>query len=72
MCGLTFGEWQSIEGGRKAGALDVKIDKIARGLDYDRDWLMWGQPNLTATFDQKPSRSRRPQKDATFSLPKAS
>lgn len=46
-CGLTFGEWQSIEAGRKAGELDIKVDKIARGLDYDRDWLMWGVSTRT-------------------------
>lgn len=41
-CGLTYGEWQSIEAGRRAGQLDVKVDKIASGLGYDRNWLMWG------------------------------
>jgi len=44
LCGLTFGEWQSIEDGRGARQLDVKISKIADGLRYDRDWLMWGGP----------------------------
>jgi transcriptional regulator with XRE-family HTH domain len=43
-CGLTFGEWQSIENGAEARGLDRKIDKIAAGLNYDRDWLMWGGP----------------------------
>lgn len=43
-CGLTFGEWQSIEDGRGVRQLDVKIAKIAQGLNYDRDWLMWGGP----------------------------
>jgi transcriptional regulator with XRE-family HTH domain len=46
-CGLTFGEWQGIENGAAARGLDKKIDKIARGLDYDRDWLMWGGPLAT-------------------------
>ena len=43
-CGLTFGEWQGIEDGRKVGELDRKVSLIADGLDYDRDWLMWGGP----------------------------
>lgn len=43
-CGLTFGEWQSIEDGRAAGNLDLKVAKIANGLHYDREWLMWGGP----------------------------
>lgn len=43
-CGLTFGEWQGIEGGADARGLNSKIEKIARGLGYDRDWLMWGGP----------------------------
>lgn len=43
-CGLTFGELQSIENGAEARGLNSKIDKIARGLGYDRDWLMWGGP----------------------------
>lgn len=47
-CELTFGEWQSIEAGRKAGQLDVKIDRIARGLGYDRNWLMWGGGDRTS------------------------
>lgn len=46
-CGLTFGEWQGIEDGRKVGGLDVKVRKIAAGLGYDRDWLMWGGPLST-------------------------
>lgn len=44
MCGLTYGEWQSIEAGRKAGSLDQKVTRIAKGLRYDRDWIMWGGP----------------------------
>lgn len=43
-CGLTFGEWQSIENGAAARGLNVKVQKIAEGLGYDRDWLMWGGP----------------------------
>lgn len=43
-CGLTFGEWQGIEDGRKVTELDRKVAQIADGLDYDRDWLMWGGP----------------------------
>lgn len=44
MCGITFGEWQGIEGGAQARSLNVKVAKIATGLGYDRDWLMWGGP----------------------------
>lgn len=43
-CGLTFGEWQSMELGRAARRLDVKIKQIAMALGVDRDWLMWGGP----------------------------
>lgn len=44
LCGITFGEWQSIEDGRSARGLDEKVLAIARNLDVDRDWLMWGGP----------------------------
>jgi hypothetical protein len=44
MCGLTYGEWQSIEDGRGVRQLDVKVAKIAQGLRYNRDWIMWGGP----------------------------
>lgn len=47
-CGLTYGEWQSIEAGRRAGELDIKVDKIARGLGYDRNWLMWGTSDISS------------------------
>ena len=50
LCGLTYGEWQSIEDGRGARQLDVKVDKIARGLDYDRNWLMWGTSDISSRF----------------------
>lgn len=41
-CGITFGEWQSMEAGRSARSLDIKVAKISAALGYDRDWLMWG------------------------------
>jgi transcriptional regulator with XRE-family HTH domain len=44
LCGLTFGEWQGIEDGRAATSLDQKVIKIAAGLGYSREWLMWGGP----------------------------
>lgn len=44
LCGLTFGEWQSLENGARARGLNEKIAAIANGLGYDRDWLMWGGP----------------------------
>lgn len=43
-CGLTFGEWQSIEAGREARGLDHKLPLIADGLGYDRYWLAFGGP----------------------------
>jgi transcriptional regulator with XRE-family HTH domain len=43
-CGLTFGEWQGIEDGRDARGIHLKVEKIATGLGYSRDWLMWGGP----------------------------
>lgn len=47
-CGLTFGEWQSLEDGRGARQLDIKVDRIAKGLGYDRNWLMWGRGDRTS------------------------
>lgn len=43
-CGLTFGEWQSMEDGRQARGLNSKIQRIALGLRVNRNWLMWGGP----------------------------
>jgi len=43
-CGVTFGEWQSMESGRQARALDQKVAKIAAALGVSREWLMWGGP----------------------------
>ena len=42
--GLTFGEWQSLEDGRSARGLDVKVGRISTTLGVDREWLMWGGP----------------------------
>lgn len=50
-CGLTFGEWQGLEGGADVRGLDRKVDKIAEHLKYDRDWIMWGGP-LQGEADQ--------------------
>lgn len=41
-CGISFGEWQSMENGADARALDRKIACIVEAFDVDRDWLMWG------------------------------
>ena len=46
--GLTFGEWQSLEDGRAARGLDVKVARISAALRVDRDWLMWGGPLTNA------------------------
>lgn len=40
--GISYGEWQSMEKGAQSRGLDQKVTKIAEGLGYDRDWLMWG------------------------------
>ncbi len=42
LCGMTPREWQGIEEGREVRRIDVKVASIARGLGYDRDWIMWG------------------------------
>lgn len=49
--GLTYGEWQSLEDGRAAKALDEKVVKIARAFGVDRDWLMWGKRGETESPD---------------------
>lgn len=41
--GLGYGDWQSLEDGRAARNLDVKVKAICLALGVDRDWLMWGQ-----------------------------
>lgn len=43
-CGLTYGEWQSIENGREARGLPRKLTKISDATGYDLNWLMWGGP----------------------------
>ena len=48
-CGVTYGEWQSMELGRAARALDVKVAKISDALGVDRDWLMWSRPRQLAS-----------------------
>lgn len=53
-CGLTFGEWQSIEAGRKARGLDEKVAKISDSLGVDRMWLMWGGPLGTGPYPGGP------------------
>lgn len=42
--GVPFGTWQGMESGRDTRALDRHIAKIADASGYDRDWLMWGDP----------------------------
>lgn len=48
-CGLTFGEWQSLEDGRQARGLDHKVARISDGLGVDRDWILWGSPAQLAS-----------------------
>ncbi|SID46392.1 Uncharacterised protein [Mycobacteroides abscessus subsp. abscessus] len=55
-CGLTFGEWQSMELGRAARRVNVKVRQIAMALGVDRDWLMWGGP-LAPEDDADPTGS---------------
>ncbi len=40
--GIPVHQIQSIEDGRAARGLDVKVKKIALALGVDRQWLMWG------------------------------
>lgn len=40
--GIPYGSWQSMEDGRQARALDVKVTQISEALGVDRNWLMWG------------------------------
>lgn len=47
-CGLTIGEWQSIEDGRAARDMPRKLRQISRGLavngvPVDINWLLWGE-----------------------------
>lgn len=42
MTGVPYGSWQSMEDGRQARALDVKVTQISEALGVDRNWLMWG------------------------------
>ena len=48
-CGLTFGEWQSLEDGRCARGLDRKVTAISQGLGVDRDWIIWGSAAQVAS-----------------------
>ena len=41
-CGIPYGSWQSMEDGRQARGLDLKVARIADALGVDRTWLMWG------------------------------
>lgn len=52
-CGITYGEWQSMENGADARGLDRKLRAIADGLGVDRDWLVWGGP-LADPFAPRP------------------
>ena len=42
LVGIRPSQVQSIEDGRTARALDVKIRQIAMATGVDKDWLMWG------------------------------
>lgn len=54
-CGITFGEWQSMESGRQARALDQKVAKIAAALGVSREWLMWGGPLAASAIGRYPA-----------------
>ena len=60
-CGLTYGEWQSMEDGRAARDLPAKVARISLALDVDRDWLMWGGPLVA----QEPTESDAPRRSTT-------
>lgn len=62
-CGINPKTWATWENG-KATPRDgmTTIDKIARGLEYERDWLAWGGPlasEPTGPGGRKAGRGRR-------------
>jgi transcriptional regulator with XRE-family HTH domain len=45
LSGIPFGQWQGLEDDeRHPRALDVKVQRIVRAFNVDRDWLIWGGP----------------------------
>lgn len=63
MCGITYGEWQSMENGRDARGLPAKLKKISAVTGYDLDWLLWGGPlgAPSSGDDDTPNGVRRPR-----------
>lgn len=57
-CGVTFGEWQSMEMGRKARGLDEKIWRIAQASGFSAQWLMWGGPLGPTEYGETSAVSR--------------
>lgn len=42
-CDLDDGSWSNWERGAQPRNMAEVVEKIHRGLNADRDWLMWGQ-----------------------------
>ena len=57
ICGISFGEWQSMENGARARGLDEKVARIAAGSGYDPIWIMWGGPLRAPEPSPSPTRS---------------
>lgn len=51
-CGITYGEWQSMENSHRARGLDDKVRRIAEATGYSPVWIMWGGP-LGNTSDRE-------------------
>ncbi|OZE98180.1 helix-turn-helix domain-containing protein [Rhodococcoides fascians] len=58
LIGISAREWQSMEEGRAARRVDLKVAKIAEAMGVDREWLMWGG-NLYAASDDAGVNNRR-------------
>jgi transcriptional regulator with XRE-family HTH domain len=53
--GIPFGQWQGLEDdSRQSRRIDVKVARIARAFQVDREWLMWGGA-LTGPDDIPPA-----------------
>lgn len=52
--GIPFGQWQGLEDEeRQPRGINLKVQRIARAFQVDRDWLMWGGP-LGSPIDTTP------------------
>jgi transcriptional regulator with XRE-family HTH domain len=58
LAGIPFGQWQGLEDDeRHPRGLDVKVQRIVRAFNVDRDWLIWGgplDPNEPAATGEQP------------------